>query len=137
MIRFNAAARQARAQALIDVIAGAGPGARLRLYAGALPASIDEAVTDQTLLADVLLAAGVGTAGPAGTSFADVVPVLVLADGIPSFVRVVDAAGTAVLDLDCGPLGGSAHFQLAAEAFDPGLLAGSIFDLAGSVLTEP
>ena len=102
--------RRARLLALRDTIDATGPGA-VWLMDGTQPASADTA-TSVTPIAAVTLSnpcAAVGTG-----AVLDLVPAVGFAArmGTPTWVRVVDATGAAVLDAPAGAPGSGAAFVI-------------------------
>ena len=103
-------ARRARLLALRDTIDATGPGA-VWLMDGTQPANADTA-TSTTPISAVTLAnpcAALGTG-----AVLDLVPAVGFAArmGTPTWVRVVDATGAAVLDASAGPPGSGAAFVI-------------------------
>ncbi|MFZ5466583.1 MAG: hypothetical protein ACOZAI_04910 [Pseudomonadota bacterium] len=97
IIRRSLTLRNARATVHLNTLAGGS----IHAYTGTMPVD-GEAVTDQVLLASWTLPDPAGTVD--GGEFA-LVPnqeTMVLADGTPTWVRVLDSAGGWVKDMDAG-----------------------------------
>jgi hypothetical protein len=107
IVSLSAAARSAAANAIVDLI-DAGPSAGLiNIYSGEMPASPETAVSSQTLLATLAFsdpafgdaANGIVTASAiTEDSAAD-------ANGTATWARIIDSAGTAIMDVDVGLAG--------------------------------
>jgi hypothetical protein len=133
VLRLSTTARNAAANAIVDLIdAGAGAGL-LRIYTGLMPATPQTAVTDQTLLATLTFsdpafgdaASGVVTAAAiTEDSTAD-------ANGIATWARVVDSTGNAVMDMDVGVAGAVLVLNTT------NILAGAIVRVISATLTMP
>jgi hypothetical protein len=91
--------RAARSQIYLDAFSGG----ELRVYDGTMPATGGGAITDQVLLATVVLPTPAGSVS--NGDFVVAAPLedlLIDADGIPTWARVVDSLGAWVCDFDAG-----------------------------------
>lgn len=122
--RVAAAVRQAMgnaATALVD--AGPGPGV-IKIYAGPVPASVNDALSGQTLLATLPLSdpafgatdsQGIATANPiAADTSAD-------ATGTASFFRIEDSTGAARFQGDVSVSGGGGDLELNSVSIQAGI----------------
>jgi hypothetical protein len=105
-MRLATATRNALADAittLVDAAVGAGV---IKIYTAAQPASANDAITDQTLLAEIPFADPSFGAAAAGVITADVDPVLEDAEanntGTAAWARIVDGDGSTIFDCNVG-----------------------------------
>jgi hypothetical protein len=101
IVRSSAAAREAALQAFADLVdAGERPGT-IEVYDGAQPASADDPIRDQTLLARFTLSRPAFAAPSNGAIGArEIAAIEALAGGIGRWARISDGTGNAVADLD-------------------------------------
>jgi hypothetical protein len=132
-ISISTAARNARLDALVDLLdAGAG-AATLKLYTGSKPATVATAVTG-TLLATITCADPAFGASSSGVAtLSDPAAVDAVADGTAGYFRAADSDGTAVFDGTVGATGSGADLELATTSITTGLSV----DITGGTLTEP
>lgn len=104
-ITLSTAARNAAANAAVDLLdGGSGPG-KIRIYSGTKPAGPDTAITSQVLLAELPCSDPAFSAAAVGVKTLDNTPVLSaagLAAGTATWFRAVDSANVAVLDGSAG-----------------------------------
>lgn len=132
MIRFSDATATARAQTLINAIDAAATPGKLRVYAGALPATTDTEPAPQDLLVELELATPCGTANNIGLTF-NAATALVLLAGTPIWARLCDGDDNPIADFDIGDLASSAHLRVSNLAF----LEGAVLSLGNTTLSEP
>jgi len=129
VIALSPALKAARAQATAAALSGGSA----ELYAGALPAP--GAAPAGALLAQWAL-------GALSASGAQVViapaPVMAQADGAPALLRLLDAQGAWLADLDVGPPPAPGEPQTTALVATPALVyAGGQVSLSALTLAEP
>jgi len=122
--RAAIAVRQAMGDAATVLVdAGSGPGV-LKIYAGPVPGSVNDALSGQTLLAALTLSdpafgptdgQGIATANPiAADTSAD-------ATGTASFFRIEDSAGVTRFQGDVSATGGGGDLELNTSAVQAGI----------------
>lgn len=100
IIRRSTAIRDARAAVHLNALSGGA----MHLYTGPMPDG-GEAITDQTLLAIWSLPSPAGAVDAGVFAAASGLEAMVLADGVPAWVRLLDGAGAWVMDMDAGGVG--------------------------------
>jgi hypothetical protein len=96
------AAALAACNAIVDLLDAGTPPGKIKIYSGTVPADVDTAITDQTLLATLNLSntafgAAADDTGSAKATAASVTSAAAGASGTASFFRATNAAGTAVI----------------------------------------
>jgi hypothetical protein len=126
---FAAARRQSRASLLAAWL----DGGTISVYAGTRPASADDAITTQTLIAAFGLPTPAGSAAD-GVWTADPLPpnALILADGTATWARVRDSAAAVICDLDVG----ATDSGEALELDDTACVAGAYLIATALTITE-
>lgn len=113
-IHIAAAAQDALCDLFVDLLdAGAGPGT-IEIYDGAMPATPETAITDQTLLATLTFSDPAFGDAMDGTASADEIAADTSADatGTATWARLADSDGTALADVDVGATGSGAAIEL-------------------------
>lgn len=129
MIALSPTLKAARAQAT----AAALSGGIARLYAG--PLSAAGATPAGALLAEWSLPALAASAAQVSLAPA---PVMAQADGAPALLRLLDAQGTWLADLDVGPPPAPGEAQTTSLVATPPLVyAGGQVSLSALTLSEP
>jgi hypothetical protein len=117
------AARNAAANAIVDLIdAGVGPGI-IEIYDGAMPAGPGSAVTTQTLLATLIFSDPAFGDGEAGVVTAASITNDSAADasGTATWFRVKDSDGVAIADGDVSDEAGTGVLRLEDTALTAGI----------------
>lgn len=129
-VRLTTPSKTARANLMITWC----DSATLAIYSGTVPATADNAITDQVKLAEFTLPttpSGTVTDGvftlATGTAAATV-----LADGTPTFARLTDSGATDRGDYDVGAVGSDS----AVEIDNTSLITGALVSLVSFVQTE-
>lgn len=107
-IHISTAARNAAANAAVDLLDGGSGAAKIRIYSGAQPAGPDTAIGAQVLLAELTCSDPAFAAAATGVKTLDNTPVLSttgLAAGTAAWFRAVDSANVAVIDGSAGTSG--------------------------------
>ncbi len=122
--RASIAARQAMgdaATALVDAGAAAG---HLRIYAGTRPASPNDALTTQVLLADLVMSdpafAATDASGQAAAAAITSDPAAD-ATGTATFFRISDSSGAVIFQGDVTATGGGGDLELVTTAINAGV----------------
>lgn len=133
VVKLAAAARNAAADAVVDLVdAGAGAGT-VKIYTGAQPATGDTAESG-TLLATITLAdPAFGSAASGVASATDPAPVNAVATGTAGWFRLEDSTGANVFDGDCTATGGGGTMTLSTTS----LVSGSPVDITSFTVTMP
>lgn len=98
----------AACNAIVDLFDAGTPPGLLKIYAGTIPADVDTAISDQTLLATLTLANPAFGAAADGTGKATATAGSITGDttadatGTAAFFRGTNAAGTAIVQGTCG-----------------------------------
>lgn len=133
VVRLATSARNAAADAVVDLLdAGAGPGT-LEIRSGSQPATPQDAASG-TLLATVTLAdpaAGSATSGTA--TITDPASATGVAAGTAGWARFKDSTGATVMDCDVTATGGGGAITLATTTISVGLTV----DLGAITYTTP
>lgn len=107
-LSFSTALRTSRANSIVTAM-GANNGT-MKFYTGSRPASLG-VVTTQTLLATLTFSSTVGTVSTGVLTFGAVTQNNANhVNGTPTWVRLSDSAGTAVMDVDVGAGVGNMQF---------------------------
>jgi hypothetical protein len=132
-VRLSTAARNAAADAVVDLIdAGSGAG-QVKIYSGSQPATANDAATG-TLLATINLAdPAFGSASTGTASATDPGAVNASTSGTAGWFRVLDSAGATVHDGSCSATGGGGDMTLSSTA----LVSGSPVDITSYTVTMP
>lgn len=132
-LRLTTATRSARATALKNTIdAGSGAG-KIEFYAGSLPATVNTAISGQTLLATCELSDPCGTVTDGVLMFSTVSDdVAIDATGTIAFGLIVDSDGNVVGDGMAGVAGSGAAFIFNTVS----AVAGGICRLTSAAITE-
>ena len=133
VIKLAAAARNAAADAVVDLVdAGSGAGT-VKIYTGSQPTTGNDTETG-TLLATVVLADPAFGSASAGVATAtDPAPVNAVATGTAGWFRLEDSTGANVFDGDCTVTGGSGSMTLSTTS----LVSGSPVDITSFTVTMP
>ena len=92
--------------------AGSGPGL-INIYSGTMPATVETAITTQTLLATLTFSDPCGTITD-GVLTMDAITQDVSADatGMAAWARITDSDGNVVMDINASATGGSGALQM-------------------------
>jgi len=107
-IHISTAARNAAANAAVDLLDGGSGAGKIRIYSGTQPAGPDTAIGAQVLLAELTCSDPAFGTASTGVKTLDNTPVLSttgLAAGTAAWFRAVDSANTAVIDGSAGTSG--------------------------------
>lgn len=113
----SVAVRNAILTTIRDAIdAGSGPGI-IDVYSGTKPAGPDSAVTSQTKLGTLTFSDPCGSIANGELTFGAITQDSSAdATGTATWARISTSAGTAVIDLDVGVIGGTASVQMNTTA---------------------
>lgn len=115
-IKYSAAINGARLTALNSAI---GAGAKLRIYSGSRPASVDTAISAQVLLAELVCGNPFGTANNATLTAGAIANATAVATGTATWSRLFKADGTtACVDSDVAASG--ADLNLSSTSINSG-----------------
>lgn len=130
---LSTAARNAAANAAVDLLdGGSGPGT-MQIRSGTRPATPATTATG-TLLATVTFAdPAFGAASTGVKTVADPAPVTAAATGTASWCRLLDSNAVAVLDGDVTATGGGGDVTLASTS----IASGQTVDITGGTITMP
>lgn len=133
VLRLATAARNAAADAVVDLIDGGAGAGTVKIYTGAQPASANDAESG-TLLATITLADPAFGAAASGVATAtDPASVNAVATGTAGWFRVEDSTGANVMDGDCTATGGGGSMTLSTTS----LVSGSPVDITSFTVTMP
>ena len=120
IFKRNADLRSARSQVYLDAFSGG----EMRIYDGTMPTTGGGAITTQTLLATIVIPSPAGAVSNGDFVLATPLEdILVDADGLATWARVVDTDNEWVCDFDAGPYNGSAALIVVPQQ----LYAGGTF----------
>lgn len=113
-VKISVAARNARAQALVDSL---GANAQIRIFTAPRPADVAAAETG-TLLAQLTGGTPFAPAPSGGVATANIIANDTSADatGTASWARLRTSGGTAVIDIDITATGGGGDLQLVTTS---------------------
>jgi hypothetical protein len=132
-ITWSTAAKDARMQALADLIDGAGAPGEIHIYDGTPPDPPGGDVTTQVLLATLTLSLPCGTVSGGALTLSPIEEEdLAPASGTATWARLVDGAGAWVADMDVGVTGSGAVIQLNATD----IYQGGIVRITSAVIQE-
>lgn len=133
-IHISTAARNAAANAAVDLVdGGTGPG-KIRIYSGTQPAGPDTAIGAQVLLAEAALSDPGFAAASSGVKVLDNTPIPAgtgLAAGTAAWFRIVDSNNVAVIDGSAGTSGTDLVLNTAA------ITVGVAVEITSGSLTMP
>jgi hypothetical protein len=130
-LRIATSARNAAADAVVDLVdAGAGAGT-LRIYTGSQPATPNTAATGTLLATVTLVDPAFGSAATGVATLADPGAVTGAADGTAGWFRIYDSNSNAVLDGACGTSGAELNLNTLT------ISTGVSFDITGGTITMP
>jgi hypothetical protein len=133
VLRLATAARNAAADAVVDLIDGGAGAGTVKIYTGSQPASANDAESG-TLLATITLADPAFGAAATGVATAtDPASVNAVATGTAVWFRVEDSTGANVMDGDCTATGGCGSMTLSTTS----LVSGSPVDITSFTVTMP
>ena len=133
ILRLATAARNAAADAVVDLIDGGAGAGTVKIYTGSQPASANDAESG-TLLATIDLADPAFGAAASGVATAtDPASVNASATGTAGWFRVEDSTGANVMDGDCTATGGGGTMTLSTTS----LVSGSPVDITSFTVTMP
>lgn len=102
-------AQSVQHQMLDAITVAIGTSAKICLYDGAIPASVDDALSGNTLLAELLLASPYAQPSANGVLTADTIADgSAIATGSATFYRICDAGGTFLIQGTVGQTSGDA-----------------------------
>lgn len=133
ILNFNTALRDARAQQIINAInAGVGPGT-MQFYTATKPATPGAAITTQTLLGTLTFSEPAGTITAGQLNFATIIDdSSVDADGVCTWVRILDGGGNWVMDGDVTDNLGTGFVKMPSTQ----VYAGGILHITSAYLVE-
>lgn len=133
VLRLSTTARNAAADAVVDLLdAGAG-AATIEIRSGTQPADPQTAATG-TLLATVTLAdPAAGSASSGTATISDPASVTGAAAGTATWARFKDSTGAAVMDCDVTATGGGGSITLSTTTISVGVTV----DMAAITYTQP
>ena len=132
-VRLSAAARNAAANAIVDLIDGGSSNGTVKIYTGTAPTNPDTALGSQILLATLTFSDPAFTASDAGTVFAEAISDDTSADtsGTAAWARISDSAGTAIIDVDVGVAGATLNLNTTE------IIAGATVRIVSGSFTMP
>jgi len=107
-IKISTAARNAAADAIVDLVDGGASFGKIRVYDGTQPAGPGTAVSTQTLLAEFTLPDPAYGAASTGVTALDATPVITatgVGAGTATWFRALDSNNVAVFDGSAGTSG--------------------------------
>lgn len=122
--RMATAVRQAVGDAAVALVDAGVAAGHLKIYAGTRPASPNDALTTQTLLADLVFSdPAFGATSTAGVVTANAITADASADasGTASFFRIEDSAGAVLFQGDVTATGGGGDLELATTTITAGV----------------
>jgi hypothetical protein len=139
-LKISTAARNAAADAIVDLIDAGGPGV-LRIYGDTQPATPDTAVTTETLLAEFTLSNPAFGAAATGVATLDVTPALTdvgIATDTATWFRFLTAAeaagdGQGIVDGTVSATGGGGDLELNTTSISTGVNV----EVTGGTITMP
>lgn len=104
---ISTAARNAAADAVVDLVDAGTPPGSLRIYSGTAPADVNAALSGNTLLAQLPMSTTAFGAASNGVATANAITSDTSADasGTATFFRITNAAGTAIIQGEVGTSG--------------------------------
>lgn len=130
---LSTAARNAAADAVVDLIDGASSAGTMQIRSGTRPATPATTATG-TLLATVTFAdPAFGAASTGSAAVSNPAPVTAVATGTASWCRILDSDSTAILDGDVTATGGGGDVTLSSTSIS----SGQTVDITGGSITMP
>jgi hypothetical protein len=101
---ISLAARTAAADPVVDLVDAGTPPGKLKIYSGTMPATVNDALAGNTLLAELTFSNPAFGAASNGVATANAITSDASADatGTASFFRITNAAGTAIMQGSVG-----------------------------------
>lgn len=133
ILRLSLAARNAAANAIVDLIDGGAGAGLLKIYTGTQPATPNDAVTSQTLLGTLTFSDPAFGDASSGVATASAIAEDTSADatGTATWARIIDSAGNAVMDCDVGTSGATINLNTTT------VTAGAVLRITSATLTMP
>jgi hypothetical protein len=133
-IKLATTARNAAADAVVDLIdAGAGAGT-IKIYTGSMPADPQTGATG-TLLATLTFSGTAFGAAATGVATADTITADASADdtGTAGWARIADGNGNTIMDCDVGVSASGAAIEFDSVSFE----AGGAINITALTYTQP
>ena len=133
-IRISTTARNAAADAVVDLIDAGAAAGQLRIYTGAQPATADTAASGSLLATVTLVDPAFGAAASGTATMADPPAVDATGAGVAGWFRVLDSNGNAVFDGSVTGSGGNGDLELS----NTNIAVGQSIDItSGGTITMP
>jgi hypothetical protein len=133
VLRLATAARNAAADAVVDLFdAGAGAGT-VKIYTGSQPTTANDTETGTLLATITLIDPAFGAASTGVATGSDPVSVNASATGTAGWWRGEDSTGANIMDGDCTATGGGGSMTLSTTS----LVSGSPVDITSFTVTMP
>jgi hypothetical protein len=133
VLRIATAARNAAADAVVDLIDGGAGAGTVKIYTGAQPASANDAESGSLLATVTLADPAFGAAATGVATATDPASVNASATGTAGWFRVEDSTGANIMDGDCTATGGGGSMTLSTTS----LVSGSPVDITSFTVTMP
>jgi hypothetical protein len=132
-LTLSTAARNARVDALVDLVDGGSGAGKVRIYDGSRPAGPGTAVSGQTLLAELTFTDPAFGAGSSGVATASSITSDSSADatGTASWARILDSNNVAVWDCSVGTSGSDINLSSVS------IVAGGTVSITSWTVTDP
>lgn len=133
ILRLSNAARNAAADAVVDLLDGGSGAGLLKIYSGTMPATPDTAISDQVLLATLTFSDPAFAAAATGTAAASTIADDTSADdtGTAAWARLIDSAGAVVMDVDVGTTGTTIILNTT------NVVSGAVIRITSATITMP
>jgi hypothetical protein len=131
-LHLNTDARNAAADAVVDLIDGGSGAGTIKIYDGTAPAGADVAVTTQNLLATLTFSDPAFGSAVTGEATADTVTSgTAVYSSTATWARIADSSGTAIMDVDVGTTGATLLLNTT------NIVSGATVSVTSSTITMP
>jgi hypothetical protein len=133
ILRISTAARNAAADAVVDLIDGGAGDGTVKIYTGSQPTTANDTATGSLLATIDFEDPAFGAASSGVATASDPASVNASGTGTAGWFRVADSTGATVFDGDCTATGGGGTMTLSTTS----LVSGSPVDITSFTVTMP
>lgn len=133
IVRLATIARNAAANAVVDLLDAGSGAATIQIRSGTMPATPQDAATGTLLVTVTLADPAAGDAASGAATIVDPAVVTAVAAGTASWARFRDSNGAAVMDCDVTVTGGGGALTLSSVS----ITSGGTVNLGAITFTVP
>ncbi len=135
VLHLSNTARSAAVDAVVDLIDAGSAGGTIKIYDGSMPATVETAVSTQTLLATLTFSDPAFGDDENGVATANSITSDASADatGTAGWARIADSDGTDIMDVDVTATGGGGTIEINTTS----IVAGGSVAITAFTVTMP